>query len=310
MSGRDIDNCYDYIGTTRRINYMISVDFPGDTSALCSLRLKQINAVGKKCQYIFLDREHRRYNAWFEAEDYIITGSSQADVGNCSSDAYSTTTVDQESPNWVKSHCLNLQLPSNTLQYGGFFRLYGRARDEETWNANGEFQFGVSLYGTTSAAIYESAIVEGNGKELFCFDGEVFQLQPIWGDLGKPLFLSIVIKMRKKTGQANFTQNLDWFFLAPLYQPIIVEKIIAASDLNRFTAIDSQSNRCYMVDAEQKWAYPCYGWVGQPLTIPASTSSTLYFIAEDTNEDVEVDYPTKAQLDYRPRGLHFRGSDL
>jgi len=304
--GSDIYNHWDSGSTD--YNYGDFCDIPGDTDALCKLKVKNTSGANQETLLAFMDNAIARYQAMYEAEDYNVAGTDTAEAGN-SGGSYNTRTVSESGSTW--NVCFQFDLvPSDIEEFSGPFRLLGRARDETTWDTTGNFRYRIAGYQTSTSIIKNGPIMVGSGHEIQDFG--VVKLQPDVLGVDQPMRVSLFILAQKQAGESNYTLAVDYFILAPLYQATVAK--IAPSGWvvgnNEYFVLDSDSGQDYLVDSAEAYSEFTFGWVGNPLTLPAQTEGRIYFLMGDTDDDYEIAATMRVSVEYTPRGLHFRGSDL
>lgn len=93
MSGRWVSNCYDYIGTTRRVNFIDFADMPGDVAAKCQILMKEIGGAAPP-QILWIGMDSRQPYAVTLYKDYQGAADAGRSGGEYYTGAASSTTTD------------------------------------------------------------------------------------------------------------------------------------------------------------------------------------------------------------------------
>lgn len=307
MSGRDIDNCYDYLDTTRRINYVDVADIPGGIDALTRLIVKNVSGASQYRVFAFMDDAIARYQAVYEAEDINIGGSDNTEAGN-SGGKYNTSAS-------ISGYVINPDTPyridftpTTVSELRGAFKILGRTRDEQVWPTTGLFRWRMTEYQSVYA-MARGSWVEGNGKELLDF-GTV-RLQPGLLDTNKPVRLSLALQAARQTGEDAFTIDVDYFILMPLYQAVIAEGVTLEHVVvnNDHFVLDSIAGVSCTMDSAKAYEEHSLGPVGDLLMLPPRTGARIYFLVGDSGNDYEVATASRVSFEYRTRGVHLRGTE-
>jgi len=317
-----VDQCYLELGTSTTptgwasarnivnagdVNYWDFADMPGDRDALCKLRVKNTSGVDQETLFAFMDNAIARYQAIYEAEDYNIGGTDTAEAGN-SGGYYNTRTISQSGTGWHTPFQFDFA-PSDIEEFSGAFRLLGRARDETDWASTGNFKLRITPTGALDIIKAGETIV-GSGIEIQ--DLGVVKVQPDALRINEPARISVVVCAQKQVGEADYTLAVDYFLLAPLYQATVLKAGVANKPVgsNEYWVLDSEAGQDYVLESAQTYSEFTLSFIGRPLTLPANTSGRIYLLMGDTADDYEIAASMQISIEYRPRGLHFRGSDL
>lgn len=306
MSFRDIENHDDTdVGD---ISYVDFADIPGDVDAIIKLKVKNTSGANQDILHVFMDDEINRYQSHYEAEDLPYGSPGTAEAGN-SNGKYTTVNVSQEGPT-ASNPLGRIDLAASTAEeLRGEFRLLGRARDENLWPIEGRFRFRVNAFESSTITLEYGEWRIGSDQELMDFGS--FKIQPDWLRGLSPCRLSILIEGQRRPGEAAFDQYMDYFFLAPLYQSVVIRNVQTAWVVaaNEHFMIDSESGVCYLVSADETYVEFTFSYTGNIITLPPRKPLRIYFLQGDNDQDYEIDASMRVTVEFRARGIHLMGTE-
>jgi len=307
MSGRDIDNCYDYTDTTRRINYVDAAVIPGDVPAQCRIWAKNTKVGGVDLRTLWAGRSFGKTAMATFIRDYGGTVDATRTGGEYIIFTPSSTWEPVGGASWY-----GLDIGD---AISGTWRILGLAYDTHG-DPKAEFKvkWGMGLYPTEWNEI---AIVETINQWSVIDLGTVrYDYSAADKDFGDSS-ARIVLYCQRAAGVE--VVHIDAILAIPVDEDYIVTQSIFGSDWGpdvylcadgliyhptvRFT--EDTDKRNYRASPPPAQAGTLFHLE------PDILNRYLFLVADFTDmKRHKIDFKLRISLEYRPRGLHFRGSDL
>jgi len=320
MSGRDIDNHGDWAtgtGHEGHINHADVADIPGDTDALPLLRLTKVGAdqIGR---IVIARRAHSspaQFVHWLEAEDGTPGGNSALATHAGASGPATNNVVRYTPPDTSSNPVVTIGIPSSAFPYQkGLFRVWGRFYNNSGFG--GTKYYPKLLWG--SGAL-ENANAEGDA--LLAYTSMY-----VWRDLGLARYpgkqiagseaydLDFQIRLRAVTAQDNC--DVDCILIMPVEDSLAMWSSTnpPAGSAGHYWQFNTEETPAFVgyynsSDARQ-YMVADYNLNVSSLALRPDAENRLFFRLTDIINGDDIADSAKVSIKYRPRGLHFRGSDL
>jgi len=310
-SGRGIDNTYDYQAGTRRINHVDVADIPGDRDADCQIIMKETGG-SRDPQTLWIGMETKQPYALDLFNEYDGTVDAARSNGEYSSQTTSTTWTDVG---------VELQLGVGPPQ--GRFRAFGVVYDTHD-DPRADFRVKWRT-GAWDAWHYGDLKQVDVASEWQILDLGLVNFGHVVAPEYDAQFAGCCLEVRRTAGTEAI--RADIFLLLPMDNAL---RIISVEDeypvINALFVADTwYLVSDALIDPPKDYAINVSGGslryftkikhVGSEIRLPPMQSFRLWFLVScDTALWSRLGHdPAQAMnvsFKYRPRGLHFRGSDL